>query len=52
MLREDGEWVLQEGSEPDVVEWEALIEQRRRIRERLKELEELRRHKESLIYRC
>lgn len=41
MLREDKKWVLQEGSEPDVVEWEALIEQRRRIRKKLEELEEL-----------
>jgi len=35
------EWVLPEGSEPDAVEWEALLEQRKRLERRLKELEEL-----------
>ena len=41
MLQGGRKWSLPEGSEPDVVEWEALLEQRRRIEKKLKELEEL-----------
>jgi len=41
MLKGEKEWALPEGSEPDVVEWEALLEQRRRLEKRLRELEEL-----------
>ncbi len=33
--------ILPEGPEPDAVEWEALLEQRKRLERRLKELEEL-----------
>ena len=41
MLRGEEPWRLPEGAEPDVVEWEALLEQRRRLLRRLRELEEL-----------
>lgn len=40
-IQERKEWILPEGSEPDAVEWEALLEQRKRLKRRLKELEEL-----------
>ena len=41
MLRGERAWTLPEGSEPDVVEWEALLEQRKRIMKKLKELDRL-----------
>ena len=41
MLRGERAWSLPEGSEPDVVEWEALLEQKKRIMEKLKELDRL-----------
>ncbi len=41
MLERRREWGLPEGSEPDVVEWEALLEQRKVIERKLRELEEL-----------
>lgn len=41
MLRGEEPWRLPEGAEPDVVEWEALLEQRRRLLRRLHWLEEV-----------
>jgi len=41
MLQGEREWDLPEGSEPDIVEWEALLEQKKRLEKELKELREL-----------
>ena len=41
MMEGKRKWSLPDGSEPDVVEWEALIEQKRMLEKRLKELDEL-----------
>ena len=41
MIKGKIKWRLPENSELDIVEWEALLEQRRRLRKKLAELEEL-----------
>jgi len=40
MLKGRRPWLLPEGAEPDAVEWEALLEQKKLLERKLRELKE------------